>query len=354
MSKHTINIIGVIGAETTLQSVISSVKAAENISELEVVINSPGGSVEVGDAIHDYLKALDVPVITVADMAYSIAAKIFMAGSTRLVMDNGAPLMIHLPLVANFTGRAADLDAVSSDLKKIEKEFINYYSGVLELPEDTVKNLLENETFIDASEAVTMGFATGIKQRVEAIAFFNTNPNTNEQMSKQKKEKSLIEAIAVKLGIIQDPDFVALTLTTGDGETEIEFPELSEGETPEKGTKARVNGADAEGEIVMSSGDIFVFKGGELLEIKEAATEDDEKEEAEDPETPEANDEAEDTLTEKVVAKLAKKNEELEAEILAMKKLIVSPSLEDLEDRKKPKPLSEMTALEKRRYYKTL
>ena len=77
----------------------------------------------------------------------------------------------------------------------------------------------------------------------------------------------------------QKPETVALVLQDANG-VEIDFIELAEGDTPEVGAKAEIDGKPAEGEHVSPDGTKWVFEGGELKEIVPAETEEAPAEEA--------------------------------------------------------------------------
>lgn len=279
--KAQIYIKGVIGnkdGQFGLKNVISQYKAYEDPTSAEFTIDSVGGSVEVGESIVKFIEGLDIPTVTIATKAYSIAAHIFMAGDTRLVEDTERPLMIHLPLIPEFTGRSEDFKAAGDYLAKEEKKFTEFYAAKVDLDKDTIYSLLSQETFISGQEAVTMGFATGIKEeKLEAVAFYN------EKEQKEEKHMSNITktltAIAEKLGINPKEKAVALVLKDANG-TDIDFVDLVEGDTPSVGDKAEIDGAPAEGEYVAINGDTWVFSEGKLAEIK--------KEEEEEEEAPEA------------------------------------------------------------------
>lgn len=270
MSKATIFINGVIGDDTTLAGVISQFKQFENPSSVDVFISSPGGYVKQGEAIYNYLKGLGIPVTTITAQAYSIAAQIFMAGSTRLVEDVDKPLMVHMPLIKDLTGNSETLKAVADDLEELEKTFVDFYSALLDLDKATIEALLKNETFLSAEEAVSLGFATGKKEAPKAVALLH------REVEKPKNNfmPNLLKAIAQKLGVL-DPVSLVLQDATG---ADIDFYELSEGESPSEGDKARIDGSDADGSIVMPSGETFVFESGELKTIEPAEEEESETE----------------------------------------------------------------------------
>lgn len=267
MAKATIFINGVIGEDTTLTGVISQFKAFESPTEVEVFINSNGGYVAAGEDIYNYLNALEIPVTTIASKAYSIAATIFMAGDSRLVEDVESPLMIHMPLIQGLTGNSKTLNAVAEELEKLEKKFISFYTALIDIPKDTIEALLNNETFLSADESVSLGFATGKKEVLKAVAFYEAPEKSKSPMSKLKET---VTAIALQLGIIEAPAPVALVLQDATG-VEVDFYELDAEDTPSVDDKARIDGVDAEGDVVFPSGETFKFTAGVLTEIVPAA-----------------------------------------------------------------------------------
>lgn len=318
----TININGVIGVDTTLMSVIRQVKSFENVSEVTAIIDSVGGSVTQGQDIYSYLRNLEVPITTIAKKAYSISATIFMAGDVRLVERNDKPLMVHFPLVQNLTANSSMLDIVSTELKVLEKEFTEFYGNYLSIPKETIVSLLKAETFIEAEDAVAMGFATGIKEQLKAVAFFDKEDNKDNNLNKTFKMKleKLMSAVAAKLGVNESEvevktDIVALVVQDANGK-EINFPDLKEEEAIEVGVKAEIDGQPAEGEIVNTKGDTWLFSEGVLTEVIPK------KEEA--PEAPEEFDVDAflDMIMGKVTAKMEKENGELKAELVAVKQLL--------------------------------
>lgn len=260
MSKAIVNIKGVVGVDITLKTVISAFKSFDNPTEAEFIIESNGGYVEEGKAIYSFIKNLDIPTTTIGVKAYSIAATILMAGDTRLVDDVGLPVMFHLPLAQNVTGTSDYFTAVAKQLKVYEEYFVGFYVDVLGVSSETAESLLRDETYLTPQEAVDMGVATGIRETLKAVALFTVK--NDSFMSKTQK---LFQAIAEKLGI-------ALEVSDANSDP-VDFYELEEGAEPAKGDKARVDGKDAEGEIVMPDGRTFVFSAGEVTEIKEAEIE---------------------------------------------------------------------------------
>lgn len=173
----------------------------KDIEIINVHINSYGGEVAEGLAIHNLLKNHKAKVRTYCDgFACSIASVIFMAGDER-IMNNASLLMAHNAWM--FTaGNAQQLRKDADDLDKITQASINAYMSRVNITEDMLKELLDKETWILPDEALEMGFATSIVG--EAIinkaaasarkAIFNLFSKVNQK----PKEKETIDIEIMK------------------------------------------------------------------------------------------------------------------------------------------------------------
>ena len=128
---------------------------------LKVRINSYGGEVAQGLAIYNLLKDHKGTVTTVCDgFACSAASVVFMAGTNR-AMPKSSLLMIHNAW-SWASGNANELRKIAEDLEKITQPSIEIYKTVSNLDEETVKRMMDEETWITAEEALEYGFATVI------------------------------------------------------------------------------------------------------------------------------------------------------------------------------------------------
>lgn len=145
--------------ESDVSSYSLSRRLAElgGVSQINVHINSYGGEVAEGWAIHNALKNHKAKIVTICDgFACSAAAIIFMAGDERL-MNVPSALMIHN---AHGGGDAADLEMIS----RISDEA---FLGKVKISPEELRGMMKKDTWITPEEAVAKGFATGI---VEASA----------------------------------------------------------------------------------------------------------------------------------------------------------------------------------------
>lgn len=176
MNKGVISIYGDItdcpfmDGEYSAQLMSQKLEELKDCEEITVNINSMGGSVAEGVAIYNQLVQHPAKITTVANgFACSIASLIFMAGDTR-IMTNASLLMVHNAWIMT-VGNANELRKQADDLEKITQASVNVYMEKTGLDEATVKELLDNETWLDANEALELGFATEISnEKNEAVA----------------------------------------------------------------------------------------------------------------------------------------------------------------------------------------
>lgn len=144
---------------------VAALDFATALSEVEtddinVHINSYGGSVSEGLAIYNLLKSCGKNVTTYCDgFACSSASVIFCAGKKR-VMPSTSLLLIHNASTYAGSGNAAVLRKIADDLDKVTQPSVEAYRLVSNLSEQEIKNLMDAETWITAEEALKWGFAT--------------------------------------------------------------------------------------------------------------------------------------------------------------------------------------------------
>ncbi len=263
----TIYINGEIGFDTTLLDVIKQVKAQAASESFLVKIDSQGGYVDAGMDIYNYLKNLSVPVTTYTTRAYSIASVIFMAGSTRIVPENAnEALMIHLPWM-EAVGNHSELSSYLKDLKNTEDNLVKFYSDALALDTTTIHSLLKSETYLSATQAKDLGFATQLQVAQKAVARLNNNKKEEE------KEESLMNKLNKKIDSIMNmlsgnPTIKAeLKLQDATG-VELVFADLEPTEVASVDAKVMVDGKPADGDFLMADGSTITAVKGVVTEIK--------------------------------------------------------------------------------------
>jgi ATP-dependent Clp protease, protease subunit len=139
---------------------------------LTLRLNSPGGSVFDAVAIYNALKRHAGPVTVWIDgVAASAASYVAMAGD-EVVMPENAFLMIHDP--SGFAmGTADDMRAMAEALDKIKGSLVAGYVAKSGGAEVDIAALMGRETWLDAAEAVELGFADRLAEPVRIAARFD-------------------------------------------------------------------------------------------------------------------------------------------------------------------------------------
>ena len=271
---NDIYLIGEVGYEITLQSVIDSVAKSDKEKPLYINIHSQGGSVYDGLAIYNYLKTLGQEVNTSSSgLVASIASIIFLAGKkeTRKINSNDS-FLIHLPMGFN-GGNAKDLEKTAKELRDIENKLAEIYAKETNLTSQEAIELMAKDEMLDVNFLKEKGFVNTIVE-FKAVANLYNNQNQMKQVTEAQVE-SMLTKFENKLKAIFNLKPTAKLVQDANG-VEINFTELEDDATPSVGDVAQIDGVDANGEYVMPDGTTMVFVDGTLTEIMEA--EDDEEE----------------------------------------------------------------------------
>ncbi len=173
LDDGTLMLFGVIGDEwdgLTASQVVSEIRSLGSVDDLAVLINSPGGMVSEGLAIYNELVTNPANVtVEIAGLAASMGSAIAMAGDTVRMAANGM-LMIHNPWNVA-VGDADDLRKAAEVLDKFGTSLVGIYASKTGLDEDEIRQMMDEETWLDADEALEKGFIDEIVGPVEAEAF---------------------------------------------------------------------------------------------------------------------------------------------------------------------------------------
>lgn len=154
----------------------NALKQLGDIKELNLHINSPGGSVFQGIAIYNMLKESKAKVNVYVDgVAASIASVIAMAGDS-IFMPSNSMMMIHNPYTYA-VGNANELRKTADFLDKLTDASKQAYLDKAgdKLTSDKIQQIMDDETWLSAQEAVDLGLADEVLAPVQVAASIN-NP----------------------------------------------------------------------------------------------------------------------------------------------------------------------------------
>lgn len=197
------------GDEVTPAQFKKDLDALGDIKTLNVYINSDGGDVFAGQAIHSMLKRHSAEVVVYIDgLAASIASVIAMAGD-KVIMPVNAMMMVHCPWTWG-AGNASDFRKLADDLDKIEESILATYHAKTDMENEEIKALLDAETWLTAEECLQYGFADEIEESKQIAAslqggFLMLNGQQMD-LSKFKNAPKFVALESPKPDPIPDPE----------------------------------------------------------------------------------------------------------------------------------------------------
>lgn len=127
--------------------------------DIDLYINSPGGSVTAGMAIYDCMQLIKPDVSTICiGMAASAAALLLCSGAKgkRFSLPYSR-ILIHQPWIKSIGGQATDVDIHAREIIKTKETLNNIIAVNTGQPLEKVKRDTERDYYMSATEAVEYG-----------------------------------------------------------------------------------------------------------------------------------------------------------------------------------------------------
>lgn len=134
-----------------------------NHDDINLYINSPGGSVTAGMAIYDTMNFVKSNVSTICiGMAASMAAFLLSSGEhgKRYILPN-AEVMIHQPL-GGAQGQATEIKIAAEHILKLREKLNKILSKNTKQSLETIALDTERDNFMDSDEALKYGLVDKI------------------------------------------------------------------------------------------------------------------------------------------------------------------------------------------------
>ena len=190
--------IGAFGMNA--QSFIEEIKEFKN-SDINLHINCVGGDVFDGMAIYNILKKRTAKTtVYIEGIAASMGSVIALAADTVVMAENSL-FMIHNAW-GGANGEAKDMKKTAALLDKISGEIADIYVKKTKLPYDKVKDMMDEETWLNADEALDLGFIDSISDAIKIAAKYDvskfkniTNEEIKNKLSINLKSKTMTEEL---------------------------------------------------------------------------------------------------------------------------------------------------------------
>jgi ATP-dependent Clp protease protease subunit len=138
--------------------------------DVKIYINSPGGHVESGDTIYDFIKFVR-PTIKVIGTGYvaSAAALIFVGAKrqNRYCLPQ-TRFMIHQPS-GGVGGRATDIEIQAAEIIKMKERLNQTFARETGQPIERVRRDAERDYWMDTKEAIEYGILGSVIKSIRDI-----------------------------------------------------------------------------------------------------------------------------------------------------------------------------------------
>ena len=138
-------------------------EAEDPSKDIQLYINSPGGSVTAGMAIYDTMQYIKCDVSTIClGMAASMGAFLLSSGAKgkRYALPNST-IMIHQPS-GGAQGQATEIQIVADQIAKTKKKLNEILSANTGQPLEIVERDTDRDNYMTAEEAKAYGLIDGV------------------------------------------------------------------------------------------------------------------------------------------------------------------------------------------------
>ena len=136
--------------------------------EIQIYINSPGGSIYAGLAIYDTMQMIPNPISTVAvGVAASFGTVILTAGTKgrRYTLPN-ATIHMHQPL-GGAQGQATDIVIQAEEIMRLKSDLLDILAKHTGQDKKTVEKDSDRDVYMNATQAVEYGLVDQILEAPE-------------------------------------------------------------------------------------------------------------------------------------------------------------------------------------------
>ena len=145
-------------AANILQSQLLFLESADPDKDIQIYINSPGGSVSAGLGIYDTMQLISCDVATICTgLAASMGAVLLTAGAAgkRSALPHSR-VMIHQPL-GGVQGQASDIEITAREIQKTKRELYEILSSHSGVDIAKIEKDADRDYWMSAAEAKEYG-----------------------------------------------------------------------------------------------------------------------------------------------------------------------------------------------------
>ncbi len=223
----------------TAQEFINDIKDLKD-TPINLRINSLGGDVFDGMAMYNVIKRREAKTTVYIEGIAASIATIIALGADEVVMAENSLFMIHNAWGGSM-GEAKDMRKTADTLDKITGELTDIYIKKTGLPYDSLAEMMDEETWLNANEAFSYGFIDTISDSIKVAAKYDVSKFknitqeeiqnklsiniNNKKMTNELKEwfnnkvEEIVTAVKGDVKVSEDvAEQTAITVNLGDNE----------------------------------------------------------------------------------------------------------------------------------------
>lgn len=159
------------GLYITPEGFMEDLAAVKDKAHITVKLNSCGGDLYTGIAIHNALKALSGEVNVIVEGIAASAASVIMCAGDTVTVYPGSLIMIHGVSVMLWDYmNMHDMEVLMKGMDASERAVAEIYNAKTGIEVDTLRGMMTEETWFTGQEAVDNGFADNLKEDEEETA----------------------------------------------------------------------------------------------------------------------------------------------------------------------------------------
>ena len=134
--------------------------------DINLYINSPGGSVSAGLAVYDIMQFVKCEISTCCiGLAASMGSFLLCAGTTgkRYILPNSR-VMIHQPLVGGtgISGQVSDIEIHAREMSYTKKKLIEIYAKHTNQKEAKLEKIMDRDYYMSPAESIELSLVDHI------------------------------------------------------------------------------------------------------------------------------------------------------------------------------------------------
>ena len=137
---------------------------ADADKDIDLYINSPGGSVSAGLAMYDTMQLIKPNVATICAGLAASAASILLTGGApgkRMALPY-SKVLIHQPWIGQIGGQATDIEIHARELLATRRLLAQIYQRTTGKPVEEIERDLERDFYMSAEEAKAYGIIDAV------------------------------------------------------------------------------------------------------------------------------------------------------------------------------------------------